>query len=142
MADKAFIDTNVFVYLYSEDEPEKKNISQEAVDKYNCIISTQVVNEFCNVCMRKFNKTTFEIELAIKEISGQCVVNTIEKEHINQALRIHRDYGYGYFDCLILASALDSNCKYVLTEDMADGQIINNNLTIINIYKRKYSKAF
>ncbi|GMO44224.1 MAG: hypothetical protein Pg6C_06090 [Treponemataceae bacterium] len=49
MNDKAFIDTNVFVYLYSKDEINKKDISQIAVDKYDCIISTQLLNEFCNV---------------------------------------------------------------------------------------------
>jgi predicted nucleic acid-binding protein len=45
MSDRAFIDTNVFIYLYSEDEVEKQGISQKAVDKYDCIISTQVLKE-------------------------------------------------------------------------------------------------
>jgi predicted nucleic acid-binding protein len=34
MNDKAFIDTNIFIYLYSEDEEQKQNISQNAVEKY------------------------------------------------------------------------------------------------------------
>ena len=44
MNSKAFIDTNIFIYLYSEDEMQKQSISQRVVD--NCIISTQVLNEF------------------------------------------------------------------------------------------------
>ena len=137
MNDKAFIDTNVFIYLYSEDEFEKQSISQIAVDRYNCIISTQVLNEFCNVCIKKLNKTADEIELAIEEIIEQCTVNKIEIEDINQALKIHKKYGYGYFDCLMIASALNSDCKYLLTEDMTDGQIIDDGLTIVNIYAQK-----
>ena len=134
---RAFIDTNIFIYLYSEDEFEKQYISQIAVDKYNCIISTQVLNEFCNVCIKKLKKTTDEIQLAIEEIIGQCTVNSIEKENIKQALEIHKKYGYGYFDCLMIVSALNSNCKFLLTEDMADGQIINDTLTIINLYTQE-----
>jgi hypothetical protein len=30
----------------------------------------------------------------------------------------------------MIVSALNSNCDYLLTEDMADGQIIENRLTI------------
>jgi predicted nucleic acid-binding protein len=137
MNNKAFIDTNVFIYLYSEDEIEKRNKSQTVVDKYDCIISTQVLNEFCNVCIKKLNKTTDEIELAVKEIIGQCTVNKIEKEHINEALKIHKKYGYGYFDCLMIVSALNADCKYLLTEDLAAGHIIDDTLTIVNIYAQE-----
>jgi predicted nucleic acid-binding protein len=135
MDGKAFIDTNVFIYLYSEDELEKQNISQRYVNRYDCIISTQVLNEFCNVCIKKLNKTADEIQLSLEEIIEQCAVCKIENEHISRALEIHKKYGYGYFDSLMIASALNSGCKYLLTEDMADGQIIDNKLTIINIYR-------
>ncbi|MDR2481255.1 MAG: PIN domain-containing protein [Spirochaetaceae bacterium] len=138
MNDKAFIDTNVLIYLYSVDEFEKRNISQTAVDTYDCIISTQVLNEFCNVCIKKLNKTTDEIKLAVEEIIGQCAVTKIEREHISQALETHKKYGYGYFDCLMIVSALNSGCKYLLTEDMNDGQLIDEKLTIVNIYAQAY----
>ena len=127
----------MFIYLYSEDDFEKQYVSQIFVDRYDCVISTRVLNEFCNVCIRKLNKTVDEIALAVEEIIGQCIVNNIKKANINQALEIHERYGYGYFDCLMIASALISDCKYLLTEDMADGQTIDDKLTIVNIYAKK-----
>ena len=139
MSDSAFVDTNVCIYLYSEDELEKKDISQKAVNKFNCIISTQVLNEFCNVCIKKLNKSVDEIEAAVKEITGQCAVAAIEKAHIEHALKIHKKYGYAYYDCLMIASALNSHCKYLLTEDMADRQIIDGSLILVNIYSQKNS---
>jgi predicted nucleic acid-binding protein len=135
MNGKAFIDTNIFVYLYSEDEIHKRYISQTTVDNYECIISTQVLNEFCNVCIRKLNKSPKEVELAINEIVGQCEVLMISEQSIKKALEIYKKYKYRYFDCLMVASALDSDCKYLITEDMADGQIIEGKLTILNIYE-------
>ena len=137
MNEKAFIDTNIFIYLYSEDEVKKQYISQKAVDKYDCIISTQVLNEFSNVCIGKLNQSTVEVELAIDEIVSQCTVLLIEEHNIKQALDIHKRYGYKYFDCLMIASALSSDCKFLITEDLADGQIIDNKLTIMNIYSEK-----
>jgi len=142
MNDKAFIDTNIFIYLYSEDEIQKRNISQKAVDKYDCIISTQVLNEFSNVCIGKLNKSTEEVKLAVNEIAEQCTVSLIEKLNIEQALEIHERYGYRYFDCLMLVSALNFDCKYIITEDMSDGQIIDNRLTIVNIYSEKNIKKY
>ncbi|MDR2912089.1 MAG: PIN domain-containing protein [Alistipes sp.] len=134
MKDRIFVDSNIFIYLYSTDEPEKQNISNKMIDKYPCIISTQVLNEFCNVCLKKFNKSVEEIELALIEINANCDVTLIDNNTIKQALEIRKIYGYSYYDCLIVASALQSDCKYLITEDMADGQMINKKLRIINIY--------
>jgi predicted nucleic acid-binding protein len=137
MNDNAFIDTNVFIYLYSEDEMEKQKISQMAIDKYDCVISTQVLNEFSNVCIGKLKKPTEEVELAIDEMIEQCVLLTLEKETVKLALKIHKEFEYNYFDCLMIASALNSDCKYLITEDLSDGQRIYDKLTIVNIYSEK-----
>jgi len=53
MSDKVFIDTNVFIYLYSEDEPEKQSVALDILEQAHCVTSTQVLNEFCSVCLRK-----------------------------------------------------------------------------------------
>jgi len=94
MNDSAFIDTNVFIYLYSEDETQKQGISQRAVEKFDCTISTQVLNEFSNVCIGKLNQSPEDVEMAINEIIGQCTVLLVEKQTILQALQIHKRYGY------------------------------------------------
>jgi predicted nucleic acid-binding protein len=72
----------------------------------------------------------------------QCSVSLIEKHNIKKALEIHKRYGYKYFDCLMLASALNYDCKYFITEDMAEGQIIDNKLTIVNIYSETNIKKY
>jgi predicted nucleic acid-binding protein len=53
MKDRAFVDTNVLVYLYSEDEPEKQTTAIDAMERFHCLTSTQALNEFCSVCLRK-----------------------------------------------------------------------------------------
>ena len=38
----------------------------------------------------------------------------------------------------MIASALENDCQYLLTEDMADGQVIEGRLTIENIFANDY----
>ena len=131
---KAFIDSNVFVYLYSETEAEKQKIAQNCIDSYECVISTQVLNEFCNVCIKKFHKNINEIKGSVEEILEGSTVLFVEIEDISYAIFLHEKYGYGYWDCLMLVSALKSECTYIFTEDMQDGQIIEDKLTIKNVF--------
>ena len=68
MKDKAFVDTNCLIYWLSEDEPEKKAIIAQILEKYQCVISTQVLNELCNVLLRKFHRTGVEVQQLIAEL--------------------------------------------------------------------------
>jgi len=51
---------------------------------------------------------------------------------ITTALSLKDQYGYSYYDSLMLASALESNCDSIMTEDMNSGQIISSHLKIEN----------
>jgi predicted nucleic acid-binding protein len=132
MKDRAFVDTNVLVYLYSEDEPEKQTTAIDAMERYHCSTSTQTLNEFCSVCLRKLKMPSEAIRQSIEEIITECELCYIDYEVIRKALQLHSKYGYGYYDCLILASALLNDCNSLLSEDMQNGQIIEGTLIVKN----------
>jgi predicted nucleic acid-binding protein len=132
MNDNIFLDTNIFVYLYSEDEPEKQVVAFNALEHANCITSTQVLNEFCSVCLRKLKMPGNEILQSIEEIKNNCKLSYVDMEVIQKALKLNSKYGYSYYDCLILASAILSGCKYLYSEDMQHNQLIEGELKIIN----------
>lgn len=134
MKDKAFIDTNIFVYLYSEDELKKRAVVLDTIEKYNCITSTQVLSEFSNVCVKKLHIQSEIISKSVDEIISACTVVPVEQETIKKALELHGKYGYSYYDCLIVASALIYNCPLLLTEDLKDRHVIEHSLTIRNIF--------
>ena len=56
---------------------------------------------------------------------------------ISTALSLKDQYGYSYYDCLMLASALESNCDVIITEDMNSGQVINGQLKIENPFTNR-----
>ena len=133
--ERAFIDSNIFIYLYSATEIKKQKIAMNCVDNYDCVISTQVLNEFCNVCVKKFNINAKELNASIKEIIEGSILLFIDIEDVSNAISLHEKLGYGYWDCLMLVSALKSECKYIFTEDLQDGQLIENRLIIKNIFQ-------
>ncbi|NJK98980.1 MAG: PIN domain-containing protein [Bacteroidales bacterium] len=58
--------------------------------------------------------------------------------HINEittidlACQIAKKYHYSYYDSQIIAAAMECGCKTLYSEDMQDGQVIENILTILN----------
>ncbi|MDR1784844.1 MAG: PIN domain-containing protein [Spirochaetaceae bacterium] len=132
--EKAFLDTNVVIYLYSEDETQKQQIAEEIVDDYDCCISTQVLNEYCSACITKFHTPLDDVRASVEEMLSEFPNVNIEPAQIRNALDLRVKYDYNYWDCLMLSAALKAGCNYIFTEDMQDGQIIENRLTIKNIF--------
>jgi predicted nucleic acid-binding protein len=131
---KAFLDTNLIVYLYSDTDTIKKERVIQTIDDYERFVSTQVINEFCYVCIRKLKLPLSAVRSAVYEICDVSNLVTIDEATSLKALELHERYEYSYYDSLIIASALENGCDYLLSEDMSDGQIIENSLTIINVF--------
>jgi predicted nucleic acid-binding protein len=132
MPDKVFIDTNVLIYGYSEDEPDKRQQAIDCVRSGEAWISTQVLNETINVLKRKFSLSYSQIREAVQEISKGFPIILVSVNTIEIALNLAERYQYSYFDSLILASALEAGCQILYSEDLQDGQRIENQLTIVN----------
>ena len=133
MKDRVFLDTNILIYLYSESESEKRKIAYKILNNSYCVTSLQAFNEASNVWYKKFGWDGIKIKNHLDNIELVCnEVLFIGRSTINTALSLKDIYGYSYYDCLMLASALESNCSKIITEDINKGQIIENRLNIIN----------
>lgn len=132
MKDNIFMDTNILVYCYAETEPVKRLVALELAQNPNAWISTQVLQELSNTLRKKFNKRWDEIDLTIEEVcqNFEIVLNT--SDIIRDAIRIANRYGYSFYDSLILSSAISLKCKIVYSEDMQNGQLIDDFLVIKN----------
>ena len=132
MSGKIFLDTNILVYLYSGDEPEKQAAALKLTVQNNPVISTQVLSELANTLSRKFALPFDVVAQAVAEVQEACTVLPVMPETISQALTLAKKYQYSYYDSLILASALSAGCNTLFTEDMQHGQVIEDSLTIKN----------
>jgi predicted nucleic acid-binding protein len=65
------------------------------------------------------------------------VVKNITPKTIQSALNIVDQYGFSYYDSLIISSALESKSTILYSEDMSDGQVIDKKLRVVNPFKKK-----
>ena len=137
MRDKVFIDSNIFIYAKIEDKEKDKHILarfflnslREKVE-----ISTQVINELYNV-LDKYKIEDMIIQESIHAILTEVELKVITLETIKLSWKIKERYKYSYFDSLIIASALESGCSTLYSEDMQHNQIIQEKLKIINPFE-------
>jgi predicted nucleic acid-binding protein len=136
MSDRVFLDTNVFVYLYDSDQPDKQARARALVERFGLsdtiVISTQVLQEFYVNVTRKFAKqlSDEQILLATRTL-GRLRVVEVSVEMIFSAIDLARQFRFSFWDSLILQTALESQCKLLLTEDLQHGQRVGS-LTIEN----------
>jgi predicted nucleic acid-binding protein len=136
MLAKVFLDTNILIYFYIGDDETKRSIVCNLLDNNDCFTSIQALNETSNVLFVKFKLDSIKIKKYLDNIESVCNnVLPVRRDTINTALEIKDRYGYSFFDCLMLSSALEGNCQVIFSEDMNDGQIINNSLKIVNPFK-------
>jgi predicted nucleic acid-binding protein len=136
MSASAFFDTNVFVYAIVQDDPRSSRAEELIVE--GGTVSVQVLNEFAAVVRRKTRMPWDEIRFAIENIKALCPDPLpITLGTHQRALAIAEKFGFKIYDALIVASALEGRCTILYSEDMQDGQIIDNTLTIRNPFRLK-----
>jgi predicted nucleic acid-binding protein len=130
LADRIFFDTNIFVYSFDHSEPVKQrrahSLIETSLEARNAVISYQVVQEFLNVATRRFRQkfpiTGLEVYLS-RVLLPLCEIYSSGRLY-SEALSIADETGWGFYDALIVASALAAKCDAIWTEDLQDGRII------------------
>lgn len=131
------MDTNVLVYSFDTTEPRKQQIAQEiiryALHTQRGVISTQVVQEFLNLALRKFAKTmsTADARQYLLSVLGPLCQQFPSISFYDQALSLQLETGYSWYDSLVVASAIEAGCTSLLSEDMQHNRKVRN-VTIIN----------
>jgi predicted nucleic acid-binding protein len=131
MPARAFFDTNVLIYVLAKDDPRCRR--SEELLAAGGVLSVQILNEFVSVARRKLLMSWGEIAEALAGIRILCssplplTVDTHET-----ALKIAETHGYGIYDALVIAAALEAGCETLYSEDLHDGQTIDAQVTIRN----------
>jgi predicted nucleic acid-binding protein len=134
MNDRVFIDTNILVYSSLTDESAKHELSVsflESLRGKTIFVSAQVMSELY-VALLKHQMEEGRIVKVLKEVAKVFNVDAITLNTVVSAWNIKKTYRLSYWDSLIVASALESGCKALYTEDMQHGQVIGKKLKILN----------
>jgi predicted nucleic acid-binding protein len=128
MSDRYFLDTNIFIYSFDNGAPEKvrraDQLIRQAVDTHKGVVSYQVVQEFFNVALRRFQQP---MTAAVAERYMGTVFRPLLRVQSSlalylDALRIRDKNRIAWYDALIVAGAIQAECEVLYTEDLQHGQ--------------------
>ena len=125
----SFADSNVVLYALA---PGRKAERAWQILKTRPTINVQVLNEVLNVLRLKRRLDWAEIEermSLIRELLPELNL-TVRVHDLGRALAAR--YQFRTYDAMIVAAALDAGCDRLWSEDMQDGMVIWNSLTIQN----------
>ena len=133
-----FLDTNIFVYALLTSEPRKKlravQLLEQALASHTGCVSYQVIQEFANVGLRKFAQCFSVHECKQFIDAAMQPLNRVvsSPELFEAALNLHDETRYSFYDCLVIAAALQVGANVLYTEDLQHNQLIDGRLRIVN----------
>ena len=139
----SFIDSNVLIYAEASDEPIKQYAALALLSRLKLnahgVISTQVLQEFANVALRKMKLDAHHVraQLAAHE---QFEVVQITPRLIRGALDLHQTRSLSFYDALIVHAASVAGCDTLYSEDLNAGEIVDG-VTIVNPFTTKIDHA-
>lgn len=125
---KTFVDTNVLIYAHDLDAKAKhdraRSILGELWSERNGVLSPQVLQEFYVNVTRKIPRplSRESARLVVNSYAVWCIETSTTE--IATAFQIEDTAKIGFWDALIVASALKSGAARIFSEDLNAGQTI------------------
>ncbi len=119
-----FLDTNILVYQFDDQQPAKRDraraLVRSSLERGDGICSTQVVNEFCNLALRRFAvpMTPAQCSMYLDAVLAPlCTVGWSQKL-VRESLRIVERWKTSWYDSLIIAAASEGGASILYSEDL------------------------
>jgi predicted nucleic acid-binding protein len=146
MTADSFVDTNLLVYVRDASEPRKQTRA-EAWMRYlwktrTGKISFQVLQEFYVTVTEKLSPGLTAAR-AQEDVQSLFVWKPIPVDQavIEGAWHIQSRFRISWWDSLIVSAALQTGCRYLLTEDLQEGQEFGE-LLVVNPFTQSSADIF
>jgi predicted nucleic acid-binding protein len=139
---RCFVDTNIWLYAFIEsDNAPKREVAKTVVSRQDVVVSTQVINETCVNLLKKASLPEATIRQLVAAFYEKYAVTDIDRSTLLAASELREKYSLSFWDSMIVASALRSDCEVLYTEDMQDGLEVEGKLTVVNPFKAKQDNS-
>lgn len=133
-----FLDSNVFIYLFDDTDRGKRQRAETLVrtglEDGSACISYQVVQEVMNVLLNKLGVNPEDARAFLDRTLVPLWRVNPTADFYRRGLEIRSRYGFGFYDSLIVAAALEGGCTTLVSEDLQHAQQIQG-LTIENPFQ-------
>jgi predicted nucleic acid-binding protein len=135
MASNIALDTNVLIYLHDNSNPIKREIAKNLLAE-NPYIPSQVISEYLNTARRLLNISKDELLVQTAGLLSGCQIVPILPATLAFAASLIKKYQFQLFDAVVVAAAIEGNCKILYSEDMHHSLVVEKSLTIINPFHK------
>jgi len=140
-ANKIFFDTNILVYQFDHTALSKRKLAikliEQSIEEATGAISSQVVQEFINVALKKFDIgiQIEELKLVMTDLLTPLCKHYPTFSFYERSLKLYEMNSINMYDAFIIQAAIDLGCKTLYSEDLQDGRSFNT-LTVKNPFKQ------
>jgi predicted nucleic acid-binding protein len=137
MSGRFFLDTNIFVCTFDASAPAKAakaiTLVRDAIKTRIGVISCQVVQEFFNVAMRRFESpmSAAEADQYLAATFRPLLAVHSSPALFSEALRLGSKFQLVWCDSQIVAAALEAQCDILYSEDLQHRQRLES-VTVMN----------
>jgi len=135
--ESCFIDSNIWLYAFIKgDEAEKSTRAKSLIETQSAIhVSTQVINEVCVNLIKKARFSEQQVQQLIESFYAKYVVVELSKPLLLEASTLRVRYPFSFWDSIVVSSALHADASVLYSEDMQDGLVVENRMSVINPLK-------
>ena len=134
-----FVDTNILVYARDKSESAKQPLAREWLEHLwktqQGRISIQVLQEYYQVVTRRLQPGLMR-SIAQEDIRDLMTWGpvAVDRQVLEHAWVAEEQFGLSWWDALIVGAARKAGCRYLLTEDLQNGQDLDG-LTIVDPFR-------
>ncbi len=137
MSDLVFVDSNVLIYAVDESNPKKHEAARlwrsELWKSRRGRISFQVLDEFYANVDRKWPAAREHLQAEIRNLMTWRPIE-LNAKLLEEAWRIQAHFKLSFWDALIVSAAQAASCRYLLTEDLQEGQEMDG-VVVVNPFR-------
>jgi predicted nucleic acid-binding protein len=128
MSDKFFLDTNIVVYSVDLTDSQRRGRARDLVTEgatsKRGTVSYQVIQEFVNVALKKFQAVVprRDLDAFLQGVLFPMMSVLSSPWLFLDALRLQDADRLPWYDSLIVAAAMQARCKVLYTEDLQHGR--------------------
>ena len=145
MSDRVFVDANVLVYVRDATEPAKQEMAERWLRELwsggNGRVSIQVLQEFYVTVTQKLRpgmRRAAAREDVKSLFSWQPV--TQDRHLLDEAWALQDRFQLSWWDAPVIAAAVRTRCRYLLSEDFQDGMVFGD-VMVIDPFERDHQSV-
>jgi len=128
------LDTNILVYSIDSKADMRGPVARRIIDlavRGDCWLTLQAVSEFYAAATRKGHMPPTDAAAQADDWLDLFPCLTASPASVRAALGAASGQRTSYWDALLIATAAEGGCKAILTEDLADGTVLDG-VRIVN----------